>query len=513
MMGLGLQLTCDESMKAKARYVLATFADVLGLPLVEYQTGARLAAHDGPAVRYGPLPSAATDLPGVLYLYAAPEAKRLFAGNTPRQPDEVIYATWRGAEVPFLFPPALGRATTGILDTLCAGVGSVVPYDLVASAFYWLSCWEETVIADRDAHGRFPYRASLAAQLGLHDNVVDLYLELFIALLNAIAPAGRPQLVIPSWEGDAPFVVCLTHDVDDVRLSRARRLKFAWDQLTRRQGTYRAAALATRAQLGWSTVWQRTDPCWTYPAFMALEAQHGFTATYNWQAGGIGGGSRYSLAEPQVCGLIAELESGGFEVGLHGTYRAAFDEEQFNREKAALSAVLGREPVGHRQHYLRMQCEITFPIYERAGLQYDTTLGYAEREGYRNQFSYPYWPFNHGEQRPYRFLELPTAIMDATLGGYRNLSADEAWPVIEKWLRRVQARRGCLTLLWHNLWEGYFAGYAELYARILAWISQAGGRGLAGREIVRQWLERTSRSTSGETTHSVAIAPGHATRV
>jgi hypothetical protein len=137
-----------------------------------------------------------------------------------------------------------------------------------------------------------------------------------------------------------------------------------------------------------------------------------------------------------------------------------------------------------------MDYATTLPIYERAALQYDATLGYAEHGGYRNQFSYPYHPYNHEADRPYRFLELSTVIMDATLGGYRELPAERAWQVIEAWLKRTRARRGCITLLWHNVWDGIFPGYFDLYPRILAWIHDHGGMGLSGRDVLRQWLAR-----------------------
>ncbi len=45
--------------------------------------------------------------------------------------------------------------------------GSVVFYaDILAASFFMLSRWEETVVLNRDAHGRFPARASVAGRHG-----------------------------------------------------------------------------------------------------------------------------------------------------------------------------------------------------------------------------------------------------------------------------------------------------------------------------------------------------------
>ncbi len=196
------------------------------------------------------------------------------------------------------------------------------------------------------------------------------------------------------------------------------------------------------------------------------------------------------MSDPRLRHFVTELLRDGFEVGLHGSYAAGFDAVRFAREKAALAAAIDEEPIGHRQHYLRMDYATTFPIYEQAGLQYDATLGYAEHEGYRNQFSYPYHPYNHQENRPFKFLELPTVIMDVTLAGYRQMPAEHAWRVIRSWLEKVSGRRGCITLLWHNIWDGVYPGYFNLYPRVLSWVRDHDGIGLSGRDVYRLWMAR-----------------------
>lgn len=486
-----LVLKCEDKFAAKARYVFSTFCKVLGLDLVEDKQGSTPA--DGLTVWYGAAADMPAAVPRLICIHASPEASTFFASHDPRRVQDVTFVSWKGRRVPFLFVPGRGKnAQAERLDSLLTERSDVVqmPYDLIASAFYFLSCWEETVIPDRDQHGRFSYIRSLAAQLNLPDNVVDIYLDLFIALLNLASNGRWPQVGIPAWEGGVPFVACLTHDVDEVSKSRLSRLKFVWDHLVHPEIGHRHTPVRERARFALTTLFSGHDPYWTFPALVQMERQLGFTASYFFQAGGRNGGAHYSLSEPRIRRFVSDLLEDGFEVGLHGTYQSAFDEDKFLQEKAALAAVINEEPVGHRQHYLRMDYTTTLPIYERAALQYDATLGYAEREGYRNQFSYPYHPYNHEADRPYRFLELPTVIMDATLGGYRELSAERAWQVIEAWLERTCARRGCITLVWHNVWDGVFPGYFDLYPRILTWIHDQGGRGLSGRDVLHQWLTR-----------------------
>jgi hypothetical protein len=496
-MRVHLVLRCEDRFAAKARYVFSTFCKVLGLDLVEERDPT---PHDGPIVWYGAAADVPAAVPRLICLQASPEAPAFFASHNPRRVQDVTFVPWEGRRVPFLFAPDLrsipkdfGIESFGKHKQDPQSTDVVhMPYDFIASAFYFLSCWEETVIPDRDQHGRFPYARSLAAQLDLPENIVDIYLDLFIALLNLVGDGHRPRVEIPNWEGNVPFVACLTHDVDEISKSRMSRLKFVWDHMTHPEVGHRYTPVCERARFAVATLFSRHDPYWTFPALVQVERRFGFTASYFFQAGGRNGGAHYSLSEPRTRRLVSDLLKDGFEVGLHGTYHSAFDEDKFLQEKAALATVINEEPVGHRQHYLRMDYAATLSVYERAALQYDATLGYAEHEGYRNQFSYPFHPYNHEADRPYRFVELPTVIMDATLGGYRELPAERAWQVIEAWLERICARRGCITLLWHNhhMWDGVFPGYFDLYPRTLAWISDHGGMGLSGRGVLRQWLAR-----------------------
>ena len=484
-----LNLKCEDRFVAQARYVFSAFCKVLGVDLIE---DARISdPADGVTVWYeaGAAPRVG---PGLIWIPATEGTLAFFRSDHPRRAGEVLYATWKERRVPFLFGPVLGSAQTEPLDSLLASGadGVYMPYDLIASAFYFLSRWEETVIPDRDQHGRFPYVHSLAAELDLGENIVDMYLDLFIAMLNAAGDGHCPQVEIPTWDGGLTFVACLTHDVDEIRKSRPSRLKFVWDHLTDPVTGHRYTPIGDRARLALSTLLSRRDPYWTFPVLSEIERQFGFNATYFFQAGGRKEGSRYSLSEARVRDFIEDLLDDGFEVGLHGTYWSAFDEARFLQEKQALASVIREEPLGHRQHYLRMDYANTLPMYERAGVRYDATLGFAEHEGYRNQFSYPFHPYNHEANRPFCFLELPTVIMDATLGGYRELPAEGAWQVIEEWLARTLARRGCITLLWHNPWDGTMPGYFDLYPRILAWIRDHGGVGLSGRDVLHQWLVR-----------------------
>ena len=489
-----LVLACDETFRPKARYVMESFCKVLGLDLHVAEaplSGEAPLPHGEPWIWYGPddaIPAVGQER---IMIRAAADAPQFFAGEAPMAVEDVVFLSWRQKQIPVLFAQDPGSLTQELeIERRHGGDAVTVPFDLLASAFYFLSCWEETVIPDRDQHRRFLYRSSLASKLQLDDNIVDLYLDVFIACLNAVGEGRWMPVEIPLWPDNVPFVACLTHDVDEVRKGRLSRMKFGVRHLLRPSQGHRKTPLLDRAGFALKTLLSSKDPYWTYPDFAAMERRLGFTATYYFQAGGESGRSRYRLTEPPVAQFIQQLNGSEFEIGLHGTYDAGFEPNLLLEEKAILARLLQHEPTGHRNHYLRMEYASTLALFEEAGFEHDATLGYADHEGYRNQFSYPYHPYNHAADRPCRFLELPTVIMDVTLAGYRGLSAEDGWDVMKEWLERTSRRRGCINLLWHNVWDGVYPGYFDLYARALTWIQEHGGVGLSGRDVVNLWRER-----------------------
>jgi hypothetical protein len=120
-------------------------------------------------------------------------------------------------------------------------------------------------------------------------------------------------------------------------------------------------------------------------------------------------------------------------------------------------------------------------------------MGFAEHEGFRSGFSFPYYPYYFAEDRPFNVLEIPLTIMDNTLNQYRHMNAEEAWLAVKSQLEYVERSGGCCTLLWHNTYfdESMYPGYGGVYWRALEWTAAHGGWGASAREIWEWWQRRT----------------------
>jgi hypothetical protein len=114
---------------------------------------------------------------------------------------------------------------------------------------------------------------------------------------------------------------------------------------------------------------------------------------------------------------------------------------------------------------------------ERAGFDYDSTVGYNETVGYRAGTCQVYKPLNAS-----RLLELPLHIMDTALfyPGRMHLAAAEAKKRVDVIIKNATEFGGTVTVNWHDrsivperLWGDFYVDLIEELKNHGAWFSTA----------------------------------------
>jgi hypothetical protein len=142
-------------------------------------------------------------------------------------------------------------------------------------------------------------------------------------------------------------------------------------------------------------------------------------------------------------------------------------------EKERIETALGEPIFGGRQHYLRFHVPTTWRQWEQAGLQYDSTMGFADYEGFRCGTCHPYRPFDLEQDREMMIEEVPLIVMDTSLFHYRKMSHDQGKDRVLDLACRCAEVGGTFTLLWHNTsfsgaWQKWGAMYPEILSELLA---------------------------------------------
>ena len=108
-------------------------------------------------------------------------------------------------------------------------------------------------------------------------------------------------------------------------------------------------------------------------------------------------------------------------------------------------------------------------IWEQAAYDYDSSLGFAERIGFRCGICCEYQPYDLHERRPLELRERPLLVMDRSLfsPSYMGLTYEAAHKAAAVIKERCRIYRGDFTVLWHNT-EFDTPGKADFYSWLVS---------------------------------------------
>lgn len=358
--------------------------------------------------------------------------------------------------------------------------GELPEGDELAAGFFHLARVEERG-ASCDRHGRFLSTSSCLDPL-------DPPLERLRWELGIEAPRYR----------GARFAVALTHDVD---------VPWRWTKIGMRGAAARLKSHALAGRVGPAVHEARglarvpvhklrhTDPNWRFTEIAAEERAHDARSTFFLMAGHAHRADGpapevYDRLRPQ---LVETLLQANAEVGLHGSYTAADDLERLARERALLAQLDG-PLIGQRYHYLRVDPHRNLAPLAGIGFRYDTSLGFPDALGFRAGIAQPFRPWDFSCDAPANLVEVPLAVMDATLAEerYDGVSADAAKPRVLALLDRAAEHGGAFSILWHpERFDGPSArGWDRLYFELIEAVRERGGICLSAGELAGLAAER-----------------------
>jgi peptidoglycan/xylan/chitin deacetylase (PgdA/CDA1 family) len=363
-----------------------------------------------------------------------------------------LEVTLAGPELPVLFgkPLSGGQYFKMHENEIRLGI------DVLGSAFFMLSRYEELVSDERDEYDRFPAAASIAFKAGfLERPIVNEYVEVFWQCLKRL------------WSGLARrerfFRVLLSHDVDqpfrerDMSASRVLRTMVG-DTLKRKDPV---AALKRAGQWGASRfLGPHYDPVYTFDYIMDLAERHGVNSAFYFIPSASAGPPdyRYGIYDSGIEKLMSDIHTRGHEIGYHASIDTYQDRALVQKEVALLRRAcenIGCRPAayGGRQHYLRVRVPVTLRYLAEAGMAYDTTLGYADHAGFRCGTCWEYPFYDLEERRVLPIAERPLIVMECSVCDPSYMGFGTGEHALEFMLRLARLCRqfcGDFTLLWHN---------------------------------------------------------------
>ena len=366
---------------------------------------------------------------------------------------------------------------------------------------------DEQRSTNSDRFGRVPPSDNFLAARSLErDPVVDRFA---IALRTAVVEAAgqrRVALVAP-WPEGRRWAMAMTHDLDVVALwpvfTAMRLLELA------RKGRARDVV----ATLGGAVSAVAGDPVWNAARqVLDVERRHGIRSTWfiitgtptfaSMRAGDV----TYSPESPAARRILDAIRDAGHELGLHGSFETWTHTDRFRGQRERLEGITGGPVSGARQHFLRMRPGQTHEAMRAAGFRYDSTYGFADRNGFRlgTAHSSPAW--SAALERTLSIETVPFIWMDRALSKYRGVEDPRAWIddaiALAGVCREVE---GVWTGIWHpNLsgplgFPGAEKAFDDLCTRLLAespWPATLGD--IVKWRAARRAVRATGVSAAGE---------------
>nr|MDK2850707.1 hypothetical protein [Candidatus Cloacimonadota bacterium] len=472
---INILLNLPQHYIPKAEFVLRTYCYILRLnPKFIYGTHFE-AAH----LYYGPPPDREYPM-RILY---DPETADFFERQDLYPLEKVNFCKFQGHHIPFLFSQV--GSIYSFTDETC-----VLRKDVIAGGFYFLTCWHEYVFTQRGiTQSRFEYKQSLQYQWDFAETpVVDVYIRIILSALDRVLPEYVRDV---NWKKEFRFSMGISHDIDYWNF---------WDSQTfRKVMRYNLHSLHTRPFAAiYKIIGHLIHKKLIYNHFKLLskikqkEQKLGVKSTWF-----LMGSSNYEddrqnyitsdTYREEIVNLLADQD-----IGLHGSPESAFDPDVLERELKNLRD-LGFKPRGFRTHYLHFEYQKSFAILESKGIQYDSTLGYWENIGFRAGISFPFYPFNIAENRPFRVLEIPLIVMDTSLNSRKamNKSYSSAHRSIKRLIQFSSRYQSHLSVLWHNTTFDPidYPMWGKLYWRTIRNAKAAGAWVTSLSDIYDEWVK------------------------
>lgn len=330
-----------------------------------------------------------------------------------------------------------------------------INYDFLGFAFWTLNRLEEANIRNYDSHSRVCFKDLYSVKNGYFDRpVID---EWFYIIRRLISISFTEVILV-----EKSFQISLTHDVDNISLfsslSQIGFLKFLLKRFLR--GEKLINLFSNSRSFYFSKSKFSKDPYNTFDFLIDLARNFNVSSTFFFITKRYGSvfDATYDFDSNEVDLIIKKIVNSGNTIGLHTSYDGSSDfhlmKEEFRLLLNKFSTLgIDQKIIGSRSHYLRWIHGVTMINLNELGVNYDTTLGFADRPGFRCGTCHSYQGYDLITDRVLSIYIKPLIVMDTSLfsPSYMGLtSKSDILECVKNLKSKCVLVNGCFTLLWHN---------------------------------------------------------------
>jgi len=447
---LNILLNIDERFENKAKYVLRTFGKILGFSPIFYNSFTTSEIH----LCYG----LKNENKYPVQIFNYPSVAEFFLRKELYPAENVNLVKFGEHYVPFLF------SQTGEIFHSLPG-NTEIRKDIISSAFYFLSCWQEYVVSPKITTEKgYDHAFSLQSNLPFSEIApVDIYCEILSFALKEVFPDFNPQ---KKWKKNKDFAITFSHNIKfsiNLDNSRENNLKIIKAKLLHHSHPV-------------LKIHKQEKHCKINSTFFVPSISLSNSENYDNLAD--------DFDKQQVLSFLKD-----YEVNLLGSSHTG---NQYYKLLEELKELAGFSVKGFQISNMNFIYLELFKIVEKAGIKYDASMGFTENIGFRAGISYPFYPYYLKEDRQFHVLEIPTIISDEMLFYQFGNDLKRAKNNTIDLLKNSLKHNSHLSISFSNQvfdWL-HFPGWAKLYRKIIKFGKKHNGWLCSLDEMYEYWRER-----------------------
>jgi hypothetical protein len=314
-------------------------------------------------------------------------------------------------------------------------------FDVLASAFYLLTRYEEYLPHSLDEYGRFAHTNSIAFKNNfLHKPIANSWFRI-------IKSALQNQNLDKAFT-ERQFYFTPTYDID-----------MAWSYLHKNIFKQIAGIFVDFFTLKFSTVINRKltlfrlkkDPSDVYNWLNKLHSKIKLKPIYFFLVAKTNKGFDKNINRNNLPfkNLLKEI-SVESNVALHPSWQSVDSIDVLNDEIQYLQNTI-QQPIHYsRQHYIRFFLPNTYHELIEVGITHDYSMGYGSINGFRASYCLPFKWFDIERNEKTTLTIVPFCYMDANSIFEQKLSPIKSKEELLYYYNVVKNEKGCLVTIFHN---------------------------------------------------------------
>jgi hypothetical protein len=317
--------------------------------------------------------------------------------------------------------------------------GSDIPFDIFAASFFLVSRYEEYLGFEPDKFGRFSASQSFAYRNNfLSRPVIDLWArELAKSLLARFKNLAFKRSLFRSLmtiDIDQPFAYL----GKDLFRSLGGLFKDVSQNAGKAGERYRTVARGEK------------DPYDVFDYIFEIIEKNNTDARFFIPAGDRSSYDKNPSWQNQDYRKLIKHISEKYSIGLHPSFVASDNSLILLNEKQRLQSIVLKDITLSRFHFVKMRFPESFRNLITAGINEDFSMGYPDEPGFRAGISRSFLFYDVVEDRKSDLRITPFQVMDGTLFGYKGLTPDASYDLIESMINETRKVGGLFVSIWHN---------------------------------------------------------------